>query len=130
MDREILIIEDDPGIRESLHCFLELHGFSCRTACHGEQALELLNGIEAPCLIFLDLMMPVMDGFEFLEALRRRGDSMLASIPVTVVSAAADIVTLPGDIPVLRKPIDTSALLSIAEAYCGCGSPAKPDSRG
>lgn len=123
MGREILIVEDDAGIRESLRDLLELHGFVCRTACHGEQALELLGEIKAPCLIFLDLMMPVMDGFAFLDALRQHGDSMLASIPVTVVSGAADVVRLPGDYPVLRKPVDIDALLSIAEVYCGCETP-------
>src|SRR5262245_22552685 len=83
--RSILVVEDDADTRESLRAVLEVARYDVRTASNGREALEVLARIEAPGLILLDLMMPVMSGFEFLAA--RREDAALERIPVVIVSA-------------------------------------------
>ncbi|MDT8436219.1 MAG: response regulator, partial [Gemmatimonadota bacterium] len=80
----VLVVEDDPGTREALRRALEREGWTAWTAEHGRDALARLAR-QRPSLILLDLMMPEMDGFEFLEALRR--DAETAGIPVVVLTA-------------------------------------------
>jgi CheY-like chemotaxis protein len=80
----VLIVEDDAGTRESLRRTFEREGWSAHTAEHGRAALDRLDSIR-PTLIVLDLMMPEMDGFEFLESLRSRPDG--ADVPVVVLTA-------------------------------------------
>ncbi|MEJ2548074.1 MAG: response regulator, partial [Gemmatimonadota bacterium] len=80
----VLIVEDDPGTRESLRRTFEREGWAAHTAEHGRAALERLDGLR-PTLILLDLMMPEMDGFEFLESLRALPGG--AEIPVVVLTA-------------------------------------------
>ena len=86
--RRILVVEDDRDIRESLQDLLEVEGYAVTTAENGRDALEQLQRMDAPSVILLDLMMPVMSGDEFLRELRK--DGALASIPVLVVSAWTD----------------------------------------
>lgn len=81
----IFIIEDDVDTREMLGKFLELEGYHVETASNGRQALDRLASGAPACVIVLDLMMPVMDGFEFLHELRSREDGR--SVPVVVVTA-------------------------------------------
>ena len=83
-DRPILAVEDDPAAREVLRRNLTGAGYAVLEACHGREALELLDRCE-PSVILLDLMMPVMDGFQFLDALRSRPDHR--TVPVVVVTA-------------------------------------------
>lgn len=118
--RHILVIEDDEGIRETLKDVLELDGYEVSTAANGLEALSLLErGDPPPCLIFLDLMMPVMNGWEFLEAIRNR-TGREADIPVVVVSAAADVADAGGRFGcrVMKKPPDIDHLLDTARRYC------------
>lgn len=114
--RSILIVEDDNDIRESLAQVLELEGYNVSTAANGKEALELLTTIKRPCLILLDLMMPVMSGWEFLNA--QRDDMMLATIPVVVVSAAGEKAKSTPASGFIKKPIDLPVLLSMIEQYC------------
>ena len=81
---EVLVIEDDPANRDMLVRMLEKDGLTVSTAENGSAALEAL-AIRRPALILLDLMMPVMDGFEFLSVVNR--EPRLASIPIVVVTA-------------------------------------------
>jgi len=80
----VLVVEDDPGNRELLVRMLEKEGYEVVEAANGSAALECVAG-NLPALILLDLMMPVMDGFAFLEALRQVPE--FAKIPVVVVTA-------------------------------------------
>jgi CheY-like chemotaxis protein len=80
----VLIVEDDPGTRESLRRVIEREGWSSTEAENGRAALEKIE-ISPPALILLDLMMPEMDGFEFLDKLRDRPDA--TEIPVVVLTA-------------------------------------------
>ena len=113
----IFIVEDDTDTREMLGRFLELEGFAVWTAANGEQALQRLAGGARPDLIVLDLMMPVMDGWQFREEQIRRAE--LAQIPVIVVSAAGRdrIEEIDAD-AYLLKPVDLEELLERVTEYC------------
>src|SRR4051812_23576179 len=86
--RSVLVVEDDRDIREALSDLLEMEGFKVYTAGNGKEALSVLKEISSPCVVLLDLFMPVMSGFEFLTA--QSHDHIIATIPVIIVSAVAD----------------------------------------
>lgn len=116
----ILIVEDDLDISETLAEIVEAHGHRAVLAGNGREALDLLRARAVrPCLILLDLMMPVMDGRAFREEQLR--DAELASIPVVVLSAYRSIEDVVEEMKVsayLRKPLDREALLGMARRYC------------
>lgn len=114
----ILIIEDEPDLRETLRDLLELEGFEVASAANGSEGLLALEKTGKPCLILLDLMMPVMDGWQFLEALRNRCGPV--DIAVVVVSAIADVsdVRERYGCEVLKKPVKIEQLLAFAHAHC------------
>jgi CheY-like chemotaxis protein len=117
--QRILIVEDDVGIRESMRELLEMEGYSVDTAVDGADGLRKIADLHCPCLILLDLMMPVMDGWEFLEAINA-SDDRLGSIPVAVVSAAADLSEIRRryGCDVITKPVDIDRLLGLAGQHC------------
>jgi CheY-like chemotaxis protein len=118
----VLLVDDDAGIRESLKELLELEGFAVDTAEHGREGLQRMAQPEVPCLVLLDLMMPVMNGVEFLKALRQDADPRIARTPVTVVSALDEAreVRERFQCEVLRKPVDLDALLRAVHRHCDC----------
>ena len=118
MAPSIMIVEDDRDTREMLGRFLELEGFEVRTAANGEIALQSLHEDGQPCVILLDLMMPVMNGWQFRDAQRR--DPALSRIPVVVVTAAGgrdEIPAISAD-GWLSKPVDFDRLLATIEPLC------------
>jgi CheY-like chemotaxis protein len=118
MSRAVLLIDDDDAIRSSLGEFLEEQGFAVLTACHGAEALDLLKKVERPALILLDFMMPVMNGNEFLTAMR--ADPALRGIPVVILSAWVREWTghAIGVDHVVGKPFNTDKLLELVGGYC------------
>jgi CheY-like chemotaxis protein len=115
--RPVLIIEDDAGMREMMAQLLTLEGFKTETVANGRDALEYLRRGDLPDLILLDLMMPVMDGWEFRRL--QREDPELAHLPVIVLSAldptrATDF----GESVFLTKPLDFDRLLQLVRRYC------------
>jgi len=101
---------------------LSLAGFNAATATNGREALEYLRRGDAPQLILLDLMMPVMDGWEFQR--ERRRDPNLADVPVVVLSALDE--ARAGEAAThefMKKPLDFERLLQIVKGYCGPASP-------
>lgn len=107
----ILIVEDDPGIADALKQLLEMSGYSAVIASNGREALSLLERhVVDPQLILLDLMMPVLDGWGFMEA--RRKIPALQAIPVVIISAVADRAFPEGAVAIHRKPLEIDALLS------------------
>jgi CheY-like chemotaxis protein len=110
--RRVLVIEDDHDIREALGAVLTGEGFEVTACAHGREALEWLErtGV-VPAAIVLDLMMPVMNGWQFLAQCRREGP--LAQVPVIVLSAHAgfDDVKVSAD-ACFRKPIRLDDLLA------------------
>ena len=120
MSHTVLVVEDDVDIRQALVEILEDHGFKAVGASDGSEALALLaSATELPCVILLDLMMPVMDGAAFREA--QRSDPRLASIPVVVLSAYRDVERHADGldaVSILRKPPSVRELVSVLQAHC------------
>jgi CheY-like chemotaxis protein len=107
----VLVVDDDPDIRETLREVIEAEGFPVVTAANGRAALEAIGRGLRPSLILLDLMMPAMSGWDVLAALR--DDGALAEIPVAVISASGEKAPPPGATHFLRKPIELDALLDV-----------------
>src|SRR5450432_1078800 len=110
----VLVVEDDVDIREALAETLENLGFHVVTAANGRDALTLLRQLAVPpSVILLDLLMPVLDGYGFLE--ERRKSAELAAIPVVIVTAGynADRDRLGVGQLILRKPLDMPQLMGI-----------------
>jgi CheY-like chemotaxis protein len=116
----VLVVEDDAATRESVMALLHWDGYETAGAGDGLAALDLLReGGVSPCLILLDLMMPVMDGWQFRAA--QRADPALASIPVIVFSARLGAANAVGSLQVaaaLTKPVDSERLLDLVEQHC------------
>jgi CheY-like chemotaxis protein len=111
----VLIIEDEDDLREMMREALELNGYCVVTAREGSEALERLSAMALPCLIFLDLLMPGMNGWDFFARMRERPE--LASVPVIVHSSAPS--RAPGGVTrVLQKPVDLRRLISTVQEYC------------
>jgi CheY-like chemotaxis protein len=109
----VLIVEDDPVARELLRTFLQAAGYAVVCAENGREALERLREGERPVVIFLDLKMPVMSGWQFREEQRR--DPRLSAIPVVVFSGGDDgdsAAAALGAAAYLPKPIDPEQLLA------------------
>ena len=113
----ILIIEDDESIRETLKIFLEYEGYRVTTAGNGKEGLEVLPSAGNPCLVLLDLMMPVMDGWQFIE--KARSHETLATTPIVVVTAFAEKARGIKARAVIKKPVDLDFLLKTVRQYCG-----------
>lgn len=116
--RFILVVEDDPDVREALLESLEEAGFAARGAEDGLAALAILRACPEPAVIFLDLMMPRMNGMQFREV--QRGDPQLRALPVVLLSADAQIeekAHLLGAAGFLKKPVSLERLLSLAAQY-------------
>jgi CheY-like chemotaxis protein len=113
----VLVVEDDDTIRETLVEFLGDHGFLASGASHGREALDKLSATEPPCLIVLDLMMPVMDGREFRAQML--ADPELSKVPVIVISALREGSL--ADLQVtsfLKKPLKLADLLTLVKRHC------------
>lgn len=112
----ILVVEDDRDIRELMCEVLTLEGYEVHAAANGADAVQLLDKIENPCLIFLDLMMPVMDGKEFLEW--RKSTGKFVEIPVIVISAIAKKGDPQGATAYIKKPVDLDKIVEVASEQC------------
>ncbi|MBS2032414.1 MAG: response regulator [Deltaproteobacteria bacterium] len=117
----VLIAEDDEAIRDGLSMSLEIEGYRVLIAADGREALELLPTIEAPCLLLLDLLMPVMNGWELLEA--KNADPALAPIPVVVLSSADEKQRLPGVAAFVPKPYELDKVINAIRQFCGRSAP-------
>jgi two-component system chemotaxis response regulator CheY len=112
----VLVVEDDDDIREVIIEILEAEGYSTLSARNGKEALDLLEQTAKPCLVLLDMMMPIMNGRQFLDAIMK--NSRLAPLPVLIVSAIADKTNTEGSIGYLKKPIDINVVLDVVGQYC------------
>jgi DNA-binding response OmpR family regulator len=117
----VLVVDDDEAIRDGLSDFLEDEGFAVAAAADGEEALSFLrHDPEQAWIVLLDLMMPVMDGFEFLKA--KENEASLATVPVIAMTAAGPIVEKKLRLnhrvhDCLAKPLRLERLLEMIRAY-------------
>ncbi len=109
----MLVVDDDPDILEALSEILEAEGFEIRRARNGKEALERLSP-EPPQLILLDLMMPIMDGWEFAQRMKQLPD--VSHLPIIVLSADRNVsnkATGIGAVGYLAKPFELNDLLDM-----------------
>jgi CheY-like chemotaxis protein len=115
----LLVVDDDRDLRESLTDFLALQGHIVHCVANGRAAIEWLKGRENyPGLIFLDLVMPVLDGWGFL--LERSRNPLISLIPVVVMSGSpgiADRAKAAGAANVIRKPFGARELLPVIKEF-------------
>jgi CheY-like chemotaxis protein len=118
--REVLVVEDDADLRESLSQVLRDHGFGVTPTTNGQEALDLLRAGASPSVILLDLLMPDMNGWQLRSELRRDPD--LSQIPQVVISAFMDdteqvVLALPAE-DCIRKPFHLRILIDALERHC------------
>ena len=116
-----MVVEDDPDTREMVETFLDFEGYAVCTAKHGLDALDRLRD-QRPCLILLDVMMPVMDGIAFARELRRRPDPDIAFTPILLLTAVPNAHTAvleTGAVGVVPKPIDFLKVSDALKRHCG-----------
>jgi CheY-like chemotaxis protein len=116
--KEVLVVDDDVDVRESLSEVLSEAGYRVHAASSGEEALAMVPRLPRPCLILLDNNMPRMSGRDFLWRLVDVDDS--ARLPVILISATADAesATVPGVVATLWKPFDVATLLKLVANHC------------
>jgi CheY-like chemotaxis protein len=115
--KNVLIVDDDQAIRQMLQDVLEIQGYKTLTANNGKEGIEKLKPpAELPCVIVLDLMMPGMNGWEFLD--HQRSNPNLARIPVIVCSAYRESAKSVHAHAVVEKPIKLDQLLGAVKALC------------
>ena len=116
----VMIVEDDADVREILSEIVADQGFCAVSASNGRDALDELRAAPSPpCVILLDMMMPVMDGWQFRAEQRR--DPALGGIPVVVLSAHADASEAAESMHAaafLGKPVDLDRLLEVIRRLC------------
>jgi len=108
----VLVVDDDRGVRDSLVELFEEEGYDVESAANGLEALECMKRAR-PSIVILDLMMPVMNGWELYE--RMKSDPLLCSIPVCILSASMSQV--PDAECVLAKPITATRLLEAIQQH-------------
>jgi CheY-like chemotaxis protein len=116
--KPILLVEDNDDIRELYGAVLRREGYEVSEAENGKVALDLLNEMHGtPCLVLLDLMMPIMSGPELLKVLHE--SHRLAALPVVVLSAGGRESDAPTAAKFIRKPVDAHVLLTVVREFCG-----------
>jgi CheY-like chemotaxis protein len=111
----VVVVEDEEDSRELLKDLLEYHGYHVRTAVNGRQALELIDELgDETCIMFLDLFMPVLDGWGVYE--RLKADGKLEQVRVVITTSAPH--RAPAGSTILEKPISIPKLLELLASYC------------
>jgi CheY-like chemotaxis protein len=119
MSDHVLIVEDDDDLRDDLAFLLTRKGYQVETAENGKHALEKINEAGPPCLIILDLMMPIMNGWQLRAELLK--DPALALVPVVLLSGMADVDEAARSLAAvdhLSKPIDLDKLYDVVNTHC------------
>jgi CheY-like chemotaxis protein len=113
----VLVVDDDPAIRGLVADALRGEGYAVDLAAHGREALDAMRA-RRPATIVLDLMMPVMDGFSFIEACHK--ERLCVDVPIVVISAVKDALARIGEMPVhacIAKPFDLDDLVRTVARY-------------
>jgi CheY-like chemotaxis protein len=109
----ILLVDDDETVLASLGELLAGYGYTVAKAQDGQQALDFLRDNPNPCLILLDLMMPRMNGWEFLT--RKAQNEKFAALPVVIISGTET--NIPTNVAAIRKPWNIANLLDLVRKY-------------
>src|SRR5262245_36556305 len=116
----VMIVEDDADVRSVISAILEDAGYDVLGAANGREALRMLDGGAARCdLILLDLLMPVMNGWDFRR--KQRATPEIAGIPVLLMSAGAHIAMVRDELEAdgcMAKPVDDVDLLALVKRHC------------
>jgi CheY-like chemotaxis protein len=116
--KTVLVVEDTEDLRDLFVEVLCREGYHALGAENGRAALDILrSGEDEPCLVLLDMMMPVMDGQTFLNTLR--ATHRASTLPIVVVSAAVSTRDVRGATGVVKKPIAPDVLIALVRDYCG-----------
>jgi CheY-like chemotaxis protein len=122
VERLVLVVDDEPDVRQLTESLLTAHGYHVIVAGHGRDAIQRLRE-QCPDLIVLDLNMPVMDGWQFRTEQRYLPDRKLAAVPVLLMTAedgAAAYADTLRAVGVVTKPFDPDDLLDAVSAAIGC----------
>jgi len=112
----VLVLEDDRDVAQTIGELIEDQGYRAIVVDNGREALAVLEH-ERPCLMLIDVFMPIMNGIEFLRVVKARAS--LADIPRVVMTAANDhMIGVKEDVSVLYKPVDFDSLKRLLEKYC------------
>lgn len=119
----VMVVEDDQDVRQAISEVLEDNAYRSLTASNGQEAMdELRSGAQRPCLILLDIMMPIMDGWQFRSL--QQQDPQLSDIPIVVLTAHADIQEAGRRMQAaacLKKPVQLASLLATVDQICRKG---------
>ena len=130
MAATILVVEDDAAQRELLCELLEEHGYACIAAEDGQRALDLIAGNQSPDAVVLDMVLPRLNGHEFLQELGERGEHRLR---VVVVSGFGPVSRFAERFPLVRavvqKPVEIDALLQAVQSCIDAGAASSPAHR-
>lgn len=115
--KNVLVIDDDPAIRQTIQDVLEIYGYEVNTASDGLEGIEKLSEMkDIPCVILLDLMMPGMNGWGFLDF--QRSNPSYAGVPVIICSAYAESAKSVRAHDILVKPVQLESLVGAVKAFC------------
>jgi CheY-like chemotaxis protein len=115
--KTVLVVDDDPAIRSMLQDVLEIYGYDVFTAADGEDGIATLSAMKnPPCVILLDLMMPGMNGWGFLDF--QRANPSYSKVPVVICSAYEASARSVGSQRVLIKPVQLDSLVGTIKSYC------------
>jgi DNA-binding response OmpR family regulator len=128
MGKRILLVDDDPAVRDSVAMVLEGAGFVVDQADQGATALRLLRA-QAPDLVITDILMPQKEGIETIREIRL----ILPNTPIIAISGVADaganylkMAQSLGATTIMAKPFDPRAMLKLVSELLGCGASAAP----
>ena len=113
----VLVVDDDSAVRRMILLLLSSEGYETETAKDGAEALALMRQ-RRPCLVLMDINMPLMDGWEFRK--QQLADPALADVPVVCITGIVhpeDVERILG-IPCLGKPVDFPSLSLAVEKFC------------
>lgn len=119
--RDVLIVDDDPDMLETMQLLLHRDGYPCRTASNGVEALAQVESAQ-PGMVLLDMVMPVMNGWETAHALREKYGRTIPIIAVTASEHAGIRAAEAGADAVLAKPFDIAELRGLVECHLGPAS--------
>lgn len=113
----ILLVDDDEDLRTTIGAVLQAEGYEVVEARNGLHALQQLMRNPLPSAILLDMTMPVMTGFEFLEI--QKEDPRIKAIPVIAVTVYSKVADLQGVVAVVKKPFDLEQLTTVLRKVLG-----------